>query len=83
MGILEHRGSQRAKPCSIFLHSAPQSSEESPWVGNKTGHSPLRPAVTGRDSGQGDNVLLSGKIGKRVVTGDTGSWRSLIVYNRK
>jgi hypothetical protein len=25
----------------------------------------------------GDNVLLSRKIGKRVTTGDTGSWRSL------
>jgi hypothetical protein len=40
------RASARAKPC---LHSAPQSSEESQWVGNKTGHSPLRPGVTGRD----------------------------------
>ena len=25
----------------------------------------------------GDILLLSGNVGKRVVTGDTGSWRSL------
>ena len=48
-GYSRHMGSQRAKSCSIFLHSASQSSEESPWVGNKTGHSQLSPAVTGCD----------------------------------
>ena len=35
------------------------------------------PAMTGRDWQEGKNVLLSGYIGKEVVTGITLSWRSL------
>ena len=35
------------------------------------------PAMTGRDWQEGKNVLLSGYIGKEVVTGITRSWRSL------
>ena len=37
------------------------------------------PAVTDRDWQEGNNVLLSGNIGKGVVTGNTVSWRSLAV----
>ena len=69
-----HRGSKWAKPCSTSLHFALQLRKISLWAGNsvvKLG--PDRPwrAVTVCDSGQGDNVLLSGNISKRVVTGDT------------
>jgi hypothetical protein len=35
------------------------------------------PAVTGRDWQEGNNVLLSGNIGKEVFTGNTRSWWSL------
>ena len=39
----------------------------------------------GRDLQMGNNVLLSGNIGKGVVTGKTSSWRSLeirlLLYN--
>jgi hypothetical protein len=40
------------------------------------------PAVTGRDWQEGNNVLLSGNIGKEVVTGNTRSWRSLTETDR-
>ena len=37
------------------------------------------PAVTRRDWQEGNNVLLSGNIDKRVVTGNTVSWRSMLL----
>jgi hypothetical protein len=62
----------------MSLHSALQLKFERLPVGGKYlfifGSSP---AVTGRDWQEGNNVRLSGNIGKGVITGNTMLWRSL------
>ena len=73
------RGSKWAKPCSDFLHSALVLRKILRGWENifKTGPSP---DVTGR---RANIVLLSRSIGKRVVTANTGSWRSLYKDGKK
>ena len=68
---------EAGKNLQLDVAYCPSTSEDCLRMGNSVLKLGPVTARQGRDWQDGNNVLLSGNIGKGVVTGNTRSWRSV------